>query len=406
MRKNNGQDEKDCIDVRIINKISRVMTKYAGWKESLDILIPLVREIFVFDTIILYQSDERKKEQDVLYARSIGRGRSQMDDLAWGDSIVTKVIETHKIVIQEPDPDSTIDRTDLLYVLGIPVPVHYHPLTAMVLIRCGGPHFTDREKSRVQLIADEIGMVLDHDTLHSQFQSYKEDRGSIISSEDLLSMVAHELLNPIGFIKGYTTTLLRTDIQFSKENQREFLSVIDEETDNLQELVNNILDSSRLQNGTMQMVNQPIRMDGLVKDTVLHIQQYYPDLKINLQIEPNLPSVHGDPRRLSQVIENLFTNAVKYAPGSSVEVKLDKTARDLHLAVIDHGPGMPPEVLSKLFKKYYRAPLAENIHGFGLGLFICREIIRAHNGEITIKSKQGMGTTVSILLPCSPMLTE
>jgi signal transduction histidine kinase len=395
MESDNEQRENFRTDLRNLTKISQITTSFSDSKEALDRFVPLARNILLFDSIVLYQANQKQTEQEVIYARAIGRGKTQIDDLNWGDSITARLFDRKKIILQKPAENGATDRINQPFLLGVPLSVHYQRPAAVILIRFGGPAFTNQDKPGAQFIADQLSLILDHDSLHHQIISSEKN----FSDDDLLAMLAHELLTPIGFIKGYTTTLMRPDIQLPEDTQKEFLSVIDEETDHLQELINDMLDSARLQNGTMPMVNQPILMDGLIKDSILHIKQFYPETVIDFQKGSGIPSIHGDPRRIKQVIENLFTNAIKYAPGSPIHVKLERSGRDIHLTVTDEGPGMSSDVLSKLFNKYYRAPVTQNIHGSGLGLFICREIIHAHNGEISITSKPGIGTTASILLP-------
>lgn len=380
-------------DFQTLMKISQITTSSALRKEALDQFVPLARKMLLFDNFVIYQSVNEKNVAEGIYARSMGRGKNQGDSLNWGDTIAPEVFKKNRIILKGSSSTQTkLDRIDQPYIIGIPLKVTNHPPAALILIRYGGPAFDVEDKPAAQFLADQASLILLHDQKSSQKST---------SEEDLINLVAHELLTPIGFIKGYVTTLMRPGIQLSDETRNEFLTIIDEEADHLQDLVKDILDSSRLQEGTLAMVNQPVLLDGLINDTLLHLKQFFPDLQVVFTKSDTIPSLNGDPRRLQQVIENLVTNAIKYAPDSPVYIHLETMGRELHLTIRDEGPGMSADVSAHLFEKYYRGPVSKNVHGSGLGLFICQKIVQAHNGDIMISSAPGVGTTVTVILPCS-----
>jgi len=114
-----------------------------------------------------------------------------------------------------------------------------------------------------------------------------------------------------------------------------------------------------------------------------------------------------DPARLAQVFDNLLTNAAKYAPGAPITIALDEAEGAVHIRVKDEGPGIAPEHLAHLFKRFYRVPSTNTtVRGTGLGLFICRQIIRAHGGKISVESEPGKGTAFDIYLPLESKRAE
>jgi signal transduction histidine kinase len=211
------------------------------------------------------------------------------------------------------------------------------------------------------------------------------------------------LCTPLGFIKGYATTLLREDTTWDENTRKEFLQIIDEETDRLRELIDNLLDSSRLQAGTLRMQIQEVRLDMLLREIVMRSTARYQDLKITLS-PVEAAKVGADPVRLTQVFDNLISNAVKYAPGApviiSLQVNHNSQAEYCLVVVRDQGPGIAPEHLNRLFDRFYRVPeTSDKVHGTGLGLYICQEIIRVHGGQIKAASQLGKGTAFQIRLP-------
>jgi signal transduction histidine kinase len=218
--------------------------------------------------------------------------------------------------------------------------------------------------------------------------------------ENFVATVSHDLRTPLGFIKGYTTTLLREDTDWDVPTFREFLGIIDEEADRLQELIDNLLDSSRLQSGTLQMNLQIVRLDVVLRDMIQRSQLRDIDVTIELELESQGVIVKADPMRLGQVFDNLINNSSKYAPESKVVVKLEEDEKNAYIIVSDSGPGIENEHLEKIFQRFYRVPETRMaVRGSGLGLYICRQIIVAHDGTITAESEVGKGTTFHITLP-------
>jgi signal transduction histidine kinase len=194
--------------------------------------------------------------------------------------------------------------------------------------------------------------------------------------------------------------LLRQDIQWDDQTRREFLTIIDEEADRLRELIDNLMDSSRLQAGTLRMSFQPIKLDVFLRDITLRATSRNDQQTVQLKVNASGIQVMADPARLAQIFDNLLSNAAKYAPDSPVTISLERTSNRARIAVRDQGPGIDPEHLEHLFKRFYRVPgSSTSVRGTGLGLYICKKIIQAHQGDITVESTVGKGTSFYIYLP-------
>jgi signal transduction histidine kinase len=265
--------------------------------------------------------------------------------------------------------------------------------------RFGGPPYKPDQIHLAEFIATHIAQLIEHQELVEKIASLEAERRLQRLQEDFIATVSHELCTPLGFIKGYATTLLREDMTWDDPTRREFLTIIDEETDRLRELIDNLLDSSRLQAGTMRMQFQLVKLDRLLKETLMRASSNNDNLSINLDSQAEVV-IDADPIRITQVFTNLFNNAAKYAPGSPVVVSLVDKDDVIHVAVKDQGPGIAPDHQEHLFQRFYRVPeTSTTAHGTGLGLYICREIVHAHGGEITVDSEVGKGTTFNIILP-------
>ena len=362
-------------------------------------LVDLSRKLIIFDNFVIYL--EENGELRPAFARSVGRGRSKEADIAWGESFIEKVFESDKLAIhQDVVQGPNDDRLKIPYYIGSPLR-HGKPIVGvLIMIRFGGPEFNSQDQQSFTFIADHIAQLLERDVLVSTIDQIEGSQRMWAMQENFVATVSHDLRTPLGFIKGYTTTLLREDTNWDVPTYREFLGIIDDEADRLQELIDNLLDSSRLQSGTLQMNLQVVRLDVVLRDMIQRSQLREIDVNLELEIESQGVIVQADPMRLGQVFDNLINNAIKYAPGSTVIIRLFVDGDDAVIKVIDDGPGIDKEHLERIFQRFYRVPETRMaVRGSGLGLYICRQIIIAHKGTIKAESDTGQGTTFFITLP-------
>jgi K+-sensing histidine kinase KdpD len=269
-----------------------------------------------------------------------------------------------------------------------------------VFIRFGGPVYLPEQVNFAQLIAEHVEHLLEKQNLVNRIASLEADRKLDRLQQEFVATISHDLRSPLGFIKGYATTLLREDITWDNETHREFLTIINEEADRLSNLIDNLLDSSRLQSGTLQMSFRPERLDSLLKELAQRAQMGEYNVKIRLNLEKSDAKIWLDTTRMIQVFDNLISNAAKYAPGSPVTISLEWKPEIAHVTVSDAGPGIPNDRLEDIFKRFYRlVEYQDTAKGTGLGLFICRQIINAHQGVIYADSTLGKGSSIHILLP-------
>lgn len=381
--------------------ISRVVAQSTELDTSLNEIINFARPVFIFDNVVMYLL-EGSESLEPSYARAIGRGRSAEADLAWGEKTANEVFRTEDIVVRkEVKGDFTKDRMRLRYFLGLPLTVVGRLMGALVFVRYGGPPFTPDHTQLAEFITTHVAQLLEHQQLVKRLSNLEAERRLERLQDDFVATISHELRTPLGFIKGYATTLLRDDISWDEETRQEFLTIIDEETDRLRELIDNLLDSSRLQSGTLRMEFQPVRLDTMLRDVALRAGSFHENLAIELNMETTGVQVNADPTRMAQVFDNLLSNAIKYAPGSKVSITLKAAGKTAHIEVGDNGPGIASDHLKNIFNRFYRVPNEKtSVRGTGLGLFICRRIINAHYGDIWAESEQGKGTTFHIALPC------
>ena len=345
-------------EIRAVYWISRVVLQTAETATALQEIIRVSRPVFIFDNIIIYQN-RGKNTLEPTYARSVGRGRSAEADMAWGEAVAEQVLQKNEIIIRreeigEKSDDRMRDRLRLRFYLGLPLEINGVLIGALVFIRFGGPIYTPQQANLAELIAQHVTQLLERKHLVEQIVRLEAEQRFDRLQEDFVATVSHDLRSPLGFIKGYATSLLRDDTVWDLDTQREFLTYIDEESDRLSSLIDNLLDSSRLQSGTLKMSFQPIRLEALLVDIVQRSKARNYDLKIKLDFEASTHRIWGDPVRLMQVFDNLIINAAKYARGSTVTIDLIWNSENAHIIVKDAGPGIPQEHLEHIFKRFYR----------------------------------------------------
>jgi PAS domain S-box-containing protein len=218
---------------------------------------------------------------------------------------------------------------------------------------------------------------------------------------EFMNIAAHELKSPVTPIKGYLELIISD--QDANEKIKKWAQVSLRNAERLLILVNDILDVSRLDNDTMKFDMVKLNTNELLNEIG---EEMYPsiegkNLSFNSNILDDLPPILGDYNRLSQVLRNLFTNAIKFTDEGSISLTTRLDNNHLMIYIEDTGLGIRPEDLKKVFLKFYQAVTSDNrkYEGTGLGLFICREIIRKHKGDITVESIPGKGSKFIINLP-------
>ena len=282
--------------------------------------------------------------------------------------------------------------------------VHGRCVGGLVFGRFGGPSYPPEHIRLAEFVAWHVGQLLENRRMARRIASLEAQRELARMQDEFISTISHELRTPLGMIKGYITTLMREDASWDSETRMEFLEIVDEEAERLRELIDNLLDSSRLETGVLGMTLEPIKLPTLIRDSVSRTQSAYPDMEVEIELSEDLPTIQADPTRIAQVMDNLLSNANKYAPGSPIAVRSNRYDNVVEIGVEDGGPGIPPEHVPHLFERFYRVPeQTSHVRGTGLGLYICRKIIEAHSGEIGVDSKEGTGTRIYFTLPVEVM---
>lgn len=221
--------------------------------------------------------------------------------------------------------------------------------------------------------------------------------------EDFISTVSHELRTPLTSIRGFAQTMLSSWDKLDDESKKKFIQIIEQQSNRLINLVENMLSVNKLQSFRDKLVYKTANANSLIEPVVQIIKQQYPNHNFECDFNTKIPQILIDTDKFQQVMTNLIENAAKYShEGTVITIKTDFSCNPefISIKIIDEGIGIKEEDFEKIFSKFSRLdnPLTRKIQGSGLGLYITKTLIKKMNGEINVKSSEN-GTTFEVLLP-------
>ncbi|MCK4777175.1 MAG: GHKL domain-containing protein, partial [Actinomycetia bacterium] len=241
----------------------------------------------------------------------------------------------------------------------------------------------------------EAGKVL---SIHNTTKEKKLQK----MKSDFVSTVSHELRTPLTSILGYSKTLLRSGVSFTDKDKNGFIKTIINEGERLSNLVEDLLDLSKIENGKLNVEKKPVDSLKIIKSEIAYIKDTFPKHIFVLKVIPGLPLILAEEEKLSRVFINILSNATKYSPdGGKVIISAYKKSNTVEFSIEDEGIGVREDEIEHIFQPFFRTEesMKRTIRGTGLGLSIIKEIIEKFNGKICIKSKPGKGTTFFFELP-------
>jgi PAS domain S-box-containing protein len=276
-----------------------------------------------------------------------------------------------------------------------------------------GLHLIGRRKDGSEFPVDiSLRPILIEQTLHviAAVRDMTALKEAEALKDQFISLATHELRTPVTIVAGYADYLLtraaRKKGHELDEWQREKLQEMKQAAWQLAELIEDLLDVTRVQGGQFQLELRPTDLVALTQQVIKRLQTTTE--RHHLSFQTVLPQLWAtvDPFRIEQVLSNLLSNAIKYSPhGGSIEVTLENNAEEheAHFRIRDQGLGIPLAQQAHLFERFVRADnvRAAGIRGTGLGLYLCRELIERHGGHIDFESAEGAGSTFFFSLPCA-----
>jgi two-component system sensor histidine kinase KdpD len=299
--------------------------------------------------------------------------------LGRGPSVLTSVLSVAAFDFFFVHPHFNFAVSDVQYLLTFAV---------MLLVALTIANLTAIARERAQLAkaAEEARLSAERETLRST----------------LLASISHDLRTPLSVIAGAASTLARHGVALDENTRGELARSIDVKAQEMSELVSNVLDLVRLESGDVRLRRDWQTVDDLVSTALRRMQSRLDKHPVDLAIPSDLPPVHVDATLMVQVFCNLLDNIVKYTPPGT-RARISALAEDsfVLVAVCDDGPGLPPGDAQRLFEKFHRGQDEGRAMGVGLGLAICRAVLRAHGGEIVAMRGAVRGACFDFKLPAT-----
>jgi len=285
----------------------------------------------------------------------------------------------------------------------VPISLHDRIIGVMRVGSRRKDFFTPDQLEFLSIIADELAIIIEMFTLYENLSKTAQELGQLNKMKDeFLATVSHELKTPLTTIKGFVSVILSGEVGPLNEQQTNFLNVTDQSVNRLTSLITNLLDLSRL-GGKVEMELGRVDLAELVRVSVSTMLLKARESSVDLRNEApkGLPPVNADTRWISQVIDNLVINAIKYSgKGAQVKVTGVEKGEVVVVCVEDNGPGIPAEEQKLVFDKFYRGRTSVNqVPGTGLGLAISKSVVEKHGGKIWLESKPGKGCKFCFALP-------
>lgn len=399
-----------------LQEFSRVLSASPGADGICGQLLEAMESALSFDMAYALLCDD-DHPQGVLVAivdrsrqlRLTGRFVNELPSLQSlpGTSFARQVVESSSpLRAADQDDDGNGSVSPRRHLLGIPFRAKDRSLGAIVLAGSQPRAFSRQDERVASALVAQAAMAVDNLRLLEEAGKVESLRELDRLKSELISTVSHELRTPLASIKGYISTLLRPDVNWDEASKAEFLQIVDEESDRLQALIDNLLQMSRIDAGMLRIDKQPVQLSRLVHRVARKARLRAPNHRIAVLFSNDAQEVAVDAAQIEQVLNNLVDNAVKYSPaGSRIVIRGETEDGAVKVSVSDEGIGISPQHLARIFERFYRVDTTETkrIHGTGLGLSICRGIIEAHSGKIFAKSTPGHGSTFTFVLPLEPL---
>ena len=291
--------------------------------------------------------------------------------------------------------------------MAVPMTVGNRLLGVMDVQADTANYFTEEDVQIQAALANQIGIALQNATLYEeQIETAEQLREFDRLKSEFLASMSHELRTPLNSIIGFADVLLQGIDGDLNERMEEDVQLIRNSGEHLRELIGDILDMSKIEAGMMALRYEPVELRKVAKDIEAfartQLMAYDRELKIVVNVAPDVETVEADPTRFRQILYNLVSNAIKFTEEGSVKVSMERTDGGmLSVSVADTGIGIKEEDVPIIFEQFRQldGSLTRAAGGTGLGLPISRRLVELHGGEIWVESELGEGTTFTFTLP-------
>ncbi|HPC36501.1 MAG TPA: GAF domain-containing sensor histidine kinase [Candidatus Marinimicrobia bacterium] len=403
--------QKELQELSLLDDLAAKINTGLNLEEVLDRIFDSFQVIIPYDRIgVALLTDDGKN------VRSFSnRSRTPIIKLKEGysarlkNSSLEKIIRTgqpriindlEKYLADKPSSASTrlILSEGMLSSLTCPLIIQTKPVGFIFFSSCNKNTYRDAHIELFQKIADQVAVIIEKSRLYQNLAALNDEK------TNFLGIAAHDLRSPIGVIKSYADILLAGLAGNLTEQQTNIIKTIENNCTRMLNLINDLLDISAIESGKLTLQKTKVEPSIFFANYAENATRLAAVKSIRFEtfIAPEIPPIEFDPNRITQVLDNLVSNAIKFSlPGTTITLTVKATNKNLEIRVADQGQGIPHAEISKLFKPFSRTSVQPTggEKSTGLGLAIVRRIVQAHNGKIQVKSELGQGTEFIIHLP-------
>jgi K+-sensing histidine kinase KdpD/CheY-like chemotaxis protein len=407
-------------ELMALNAIATTIGQSLDLDHILNATLDKVLEVIEIDASWIQLLDENEGVLSLVAHRGFSQETAEeVKNIKLSESMASQVIQSGQPIVAAEGPvlsrshersigdcfaslTMTEGRERLRAFAGVPIKSKDKVLGVLGVFSRSPRQPSSQEMQLLTVTGHQIGAAIENVRLAEKASEIEILRELNRLRSELIANVSHELRTPLGLIQIFCTTLLREDVDFDPETQREFLHDIEEETDKLEKIVDNLLDLSQMKDGRLHLEKCSTDLGQLAKEVMetMEVQLTQHRFVHDFPSDPLMATV--DPKRIEQVLRNLLSNALKYSPeGGIITVQGRGDKRQLLVRISDQGMGIPSEDLERIFERFYRVEneITQGVRGAGLGLAVCRGIVEAHGGRIWVESTLGVGSTFYFTLP-------
>ncbi len=399
--------QKRIIQIELVNELAEKLTSTLDLESLLRSASDTIQKTFNYTDVTIFLVDRRER-----IARLVAHTGSsaELEPFTYVQSLTEGIVGWvatygERIIANDVLEDKRyINPSGLKTRAELAIPIRVEREVAGILnVEDERPHcFDETDAVVLETLCDQLGGALHNAQLYEEIRRSNEKLTELDRMKsDFLSIVSHDFRSPLSSIMLAARSIMKKDHGDSSERRNQYLSVIVDQASKLISLAEDTLSITRLESGKLNYMFSPVNVERLVMDAAAQVS-FTGKHRLRFDFAKTLSYAKGDQAKLRQVIQNLLSNAVKYSPqGGLIEVSAADYGPDqLVVKVQDEGIGIPHEQMDRLFQRFSRVDTdeARKIRGTGLGLWICKEIVRAHGGEIWVDSVPGRGSTFSFTL--------
>ena len=393
--------------IELVNELAEDLTSTLELDQLLTAAAETIRKTFKFFDVSIFLIDRPRQEAYLVahsgtHADFLPAGYRQK----FGEGIVGWSISHDEPVMSgdvTADPRYSANLyTETRSEMAIPIRVEHEIVGVLNVEDSRRQAFDETDAIVLETLCDQMGSAIKNAQLYDRLKRTNAKLTEFDRMKsDFLGIVSHDFRSPLASIVLAASALLKRQDSLDTRRLREYLTVIVDQANRLIRLAEDTLSMTKMEAGQLNYFFKMVNLERLIKDAISTVT-ISGRHSVTYEIDPRVAYVRGDQTKLRQVLQNLLSNAVKYSPaGGKVTIRAaHHSAEQLVVAVTDEGIGIPADQQAKLFQKFSRvdSPRSKEIKGSGLGLWICREIIKAHGGQIWVESQVGKGSTFAFTL--------